>query len=112
MYLRNVGHRLFTISQTELNGKTMCQLQATAFFTERGNALFHVTYGANAERTNMTWVIYVLSGEYTDVPNIMSNVLCVFSQKWQNCIYNDSDFRWHYCRDPLVFDRLLASLYA
>ena len=31
MYLLNVGHRLFTITQTGLNGKTMCQLQATAF---------------------------------------------------------------------------------
>ena len=31
MYLLNVGHRLFTITQTELNGKTMCQLQTTAF---------------------------------------------------------------------------------
>ena len=44
MYLRNVEHRLFTISQTELNSKTMCQLQTTAFFTKRGNALFHVTW--------------------------------------------------------------------
>ena len=32
MYLWNVGHRLFTISQTELNSKTMCKLQTTAFF--------------------------------------------------------------------------------
>ena len=31
MYLWTVGQRLFTIRQTELNGKTMCQLQTTAF---------------------------------------------------------------------------------
>ena len=31
MYLWNAGQRLFTITQTKLNGKTMCQLQTTAF---------------------------------------------------------------------------------
>ena len=56
-------------------------------FTERGNALFHVTYVLSAERanvTNVTRVIYVLSGQYTYVPNVMSNVLRVLSQKWHS----------------------------
>ena len=49
-------------------------------FTERGNALLHVTYVVSAERanvTNGTRAMDVLNREYAYVPNVMS-------QKWQS----------------------------
>ena len=52
-------------------------------FAERVNALLHVTYIVSAELsnvTNVTRVIYVLSGEYIYVPKVMSNVLRVVSE--------------------------------
>ena len=76
-------------------------------FTERGNALLHVSYVVSAERANVTNVtreIYVPSGEYTYVPNVMSNVLRMLSQKWHSkklilsWVFKEKrDFLWEKC---------------
>ena len=63
----------------------MCQLQTTTFFfTERGNALFHVTYVRAGKRNKRDTRNLRDSGEYTYVPNVMSNVSRVLSQNWHS----------------------------